>query len=65
MPTKSKFYICDPRKNIKCDGRYQPHCGLDCFCTTNPKFSTDPTHPLTHEEYYKEEGARMHLIPRR
>lgn len=62
-----KFYICDPKKNIKCKGRFQMHCGKQCFCTTNPLYSNDPEHPLTYEEYYKQEGIRMHLygyIPR-
>ena len=57
-----KFFICDPAKNRRCPGRLNPHCGVQCFCTTNPEFAKDPSHPLTHEEYYKEEGARMRLI---
>ena len=62
MSQSRKFYICDPSKNQKCGGRFLPHCGTQCFCTTNPEFAKDPSHPLTHEEYYKEEGIRMHLI---
>lgn len=58
-----KMYICDPAKNIECDGRFQHHCGITCFCTTKLKYAKS-SHPLTHEEYYKEEGARMHLIGR-
>ena len=57
-----KMYICDANKNLKCPGRFQPHCGIQCFCTTNPKYSKNPNHPLTHEEYHKEEGIRMRLI---
>lgn len=58
------MFICDANKNIECDGRFQPHCGVTCFCTTKAKYAKDPTHPLTHEEYYKEEGARIHLLGR-
>lgn len=62
-----KFYICDPQKNVKCSGRFQPHCGKQCFCTTNPLYSTNGKE-LTYKEYYSEEGMRMHLygyIPRK
>ena len=62
-----KFYICEPKKNVNCKGRFQIHCGKQCFCTTNPYYAKDPEHALTYEEYYKEEGARMRiygLIPR-
>ena len=57
----SNFYICNPYKNIKCNGRFQPHCGVDCFCTTNPEYAMDPTHMLTYAEYYEEEGKRLKL----
>jgi len=55
-----KFYICDPNKNVKCAGRFQPHCGKQCFCTTNIEYSKDPK-PLTHAEYYIQEGMRIRL----
>lgn len=58
----NKMYICDANKNWICKGRFQPHCGVTCFCTTNIKFAKDPNHPLTYAEYYKEEGARAHLL---
>ena len=67
MPALSKpknMYICDANKNLRCEGRFQSHCGVTCFCTTKPEYAKDPTHPLTHEEYYKEEGARIHLLGR-
>lgn len=55
----SNFYICDPYKNVKCDGRFKPHCGIDCFCTTKPEFAMDPAHMLTYAEYYEQEGQRL------
>ena len=57
----SNFYICDPYKNRKCDGRFKPHCGLECFATTHPECSTNPEHMLTYAEYYKEQGKRMQI----
>ena len=62
MQQSKQFYICDPSKNRSCSGRFLPQCGTQCFCTTNPMFAKDSSHPLTHEEYYKEEGIRMRLI---
>lgn len=60
---KSKnFFICDPAKNVKCRGRFQPHCTHQCFCTTNPSYSSNPDHALTTDEYYREEGIRMKII---
>lgn len=58
-----KFYICDPKKNVNCRGAFEPNwCGKECFCTTDPKYSSDPSHPLTQAEYYKEQGIRARLI---
>ena len=62
MEEPKSFYICDPKKNGTCAGRFQPHCGKQCFCTTNPLYSSDPEHKLSHKEYYKEQGIRMRLI---
>lgn len=62
LAASKNMYICDPAKNVLCDGRFQPHCGKSCFCTVKKEYAKDPTHPLTHEEYYKEEGIRMRLI---
>ena len=56
------FYICDPNKNVQCSGRFQLHCGKQCFCTTNPLYSNNPNHQLTQEEYYKEQGIRKQRI---
>lgn len=57
-----RFFMCDPRKNVECMGRFQEHCGKQCFCTTNPLYSSKPNHALTYEEYYKEEGIRIQLF---
>jgi len=59
-----KFYICDPNKNTTCAGRFQPHCGVQCFCTTVPALSSDPEHALTTREYRKEQQMRMASKPR-
>lgn len=41
-PTVLPVYLCDPEKNIDCKGRYKKgHCGVMCFCTTNPELSVD------------------------
>lgn len=50
-PDKINFYVCDPQKNIHCDGRAKPTCGTMCFCTINPEFAKDPAKPLTKKEY--------------
>ena len=64
MSEGKSFYICDPKKNTTCPGRFQPHCGHQCFCTTVPALAKEPVHKLTHEEYHKEAKARMMLIGR-
>ena len=56
------MFICDPNKNVGCKGRFQPHCTHQCFCTTNPLYSSNPEHKLTMAEYYKEQGIRLRLI---
>ncbi len=55
---KQRFYICSPMKNVGCNGRFKPHCGIQCFCTTRPQNAVDPEHPLTYEQYYREAGKR-------
>lgn len=47
-----EFYICDPKKNTDCHGQTGILCGVECFCTTNPKFSSDPNRVITLEEMY-------------
>lgn len=59
---KKNLYICDPKKNKGCSGRFKDHCGIRCFCTTNPALSTDSEHPLTYEEYYRQQGKRRLLL---
>lgn len=58
----SNFYICDPIKNMNCNGRFkESHCGTVCFCTTKPDFAVVPVHMLTYAEYYKEAGKRSRI----
>lgn len=53
-----KFYICDPKKNKECSGKYSIDCGKKCFCTTNKEYSSDPDHEVTYEEYEQKRKAR-------
>ena len=34
-----KFYVCDPKLNTTCKGRFAPYCGSKDFCysTTRPE----------------------------
>lgn len=56
------FYICDPNKNKKCSGRFDPNCGKMCFCTTDKNLSSKPDHPLTNTEYKAEYFKRNILL---
>lgn len=41
-PEVLPVYLCDPEKNVYCQGRYKKgHCGTVCFCTTHPELSVD------------------------
>ena len=60
MNEKKSFYICDPKKNVECSGRFSEHCGKECFCTTNRKYADDNhSAPLTNDEYYKIEVEKQ------
>lgn len=53
---KTKVWVCNPIKNKGCSGRFKPHCGIQCFCTTNPEYAIDPFHPLSRNEYHQIEA---------
>ena len=50
LQVPKRFYVCDPAKNVRCRGRFGPRCQIECYCTTEPRLSTNGK-ALTGLEY--------------
>ena len=53
------LYICDPKKNNTCRGIAMGNCGSICFCTKDPKLSSDPFHPIINNYQFHEAELKV------